>query len=85
MTNKMTRQGHHDFYANPDNHSVHGPVRRRGKSTTPGALCRAVPACTTERATGQTGRPLLNQDYDRDDRCGDGGDGADDAGDVSGL
>gem|GEM_PF-2447378 len=29
MTNKKTRHEEHDLYANPDNHTVHGPARRR--------------------------------------------------------
>ncbi len=29
MTSKMTRREEHDFYADPDNQTVHGPARRR--------------------------------------------------------
>ena len=34
MTNKMTRQEQHDFYADPDNQTPQGPPRRRGSKLT---------------------------------------------------
>lgn len=34
MTEPMTRQEEHDFYADPENHTPQGPARRRGRGLT---------------------------------------------------
>ena len=48
MTNKMTRQQEHDFYADPDNQTPQGPAQRRNPKLTELVPVRFPPETLTK-------------------------------------